>query len=243
MLYCVLGPMTKQISHSKVVVDLKNNRLEFSFAETITRNDLNTLYTDVRFCVADLKTDFDVISDFSSSKVIRLESIPTIRKIMNYLITNGVREVIRVVQDDRLIYKQFLNLALNIPGYKPEYCATRQDALNRLEFNIKRNGIRLQIPSISVELVFDDIQEHGRLIDISVTGCAISGCRSQPELAKEILLIFPFEQNDTPRLSLKAKVVRSSKRGIFAVQFIDMDNQHKNILWQSILAEIQRVEK
>lgn len=233
--------MSTTPSKSKVVVDIKNNRLEFTFADVITGKDLNDLYTDVRFCVADLKEGFDVISDFSHSRVIRLESMPTLRRIMNYLISNKVREVLRIVQDDRLIYKQFLNLALHIPGYKPVYCATRNDALNRLDFFVKRDGIRLNLPNISVEYTFADVRGNGLLMDISVSGCAIFFCANEPAVDEEILLSFPFEHEVTNRLSLQAKVVRS-KPGNFAVQFIQMNDENKDQLWKALMTEIQRTK-
>ena len=49
----------------KVKADIIENRLYFKFSGKAEKDDLDKLYTDVRFLVADLTPGFDVIKDFS----------------------------------------------------------------------------------------------------------------------------------------------------------------------------------
>ena len=223
---------------TKVVVHRSQNRLEVSFAETITRQDLNSLYTDIRFCLSDLDGEFDVISDFSASRIIQLNSIPVLRRIMNYLIAHGVREVIRIIQADRLIYRQFLNLALHTPGYKPAYVATREEADNWIAMHTRRQGIRLNMPDMRVDYRMDEHHGQGKLVDISISGCAVRQAEPTPQQHAEILITFPFSREGEKRLTLKAMVVRAGP-GDFAVRFTDISSDEKEHLWNTLLESIQ----
>ncbi len=86
----------------KVKNNIKKNRLYFTFSGKPTKEEMDRLYTDVRFNVSDLKQGFDVISDFSKCELVHLNGIKTFIKIMNYLLVNGVGEVVRVINENSL---------------------------------------------------------------------------------------------------------------------------------------------
>lgn len=123
-------------SKLKVKVDIPKNWLIFHYSGQINKKQLNSLYTDVRFCVADLKPGFHVISDFSQCSLANLNCIPVLSKIMNYLIENKVAEVIRIIQEGSLIHTQLTNYSIRRQGYKPTYVRSFREAeiyLNNLK--------------------------------------------------------------------------------------------------------------
>ncbi len=103
----------------KVKADISKNRLYFTISGQAVKKEMDKLYTDVRFCVADLRPGFDVISDLSECNIGHLSGVPTFRKIMNFLITKEVGDVVRIIKGKSLIFKQVLNLSSRICGYKP----------------------------------------------------------------------------------------------------------------------------
>jgi len=60
---------------SKVKAEISKNRLYFSFTGSVSRKEMESLYIDTRFGVADMNRGFDVISDFSGCKLIHLAGI------------------------------------------------------------------------------------------------------------------------------------------------------------------------
>jgi hypothetical protein len=91
----------------KVKADIGKNRLYFTISGKVVREDLDKLYTDVRFGVADLKPGFDVISDLSECNLGHLSGVPTFRKIMNFLISKRVGEVVRVINSNSLFLNKY----------------------------------------------------------------------------------------------------------------------------------------
>ncbi len=225
----------------KVVADIGKNRLYFTFAGKLFKKDMDKLYTDVRFCVADLQSGFDVISDFSECKLAYLNGIPTLRKIMNYLITNGVGDVVRVLPGKNLIYRQIINLATRVQGYRPIYVSTLEEAEDKLANSIKRNGLRLHLHQLPVEYMIDDAQGKGHILNISTSGCAVVSATLKPSIDVELLLIITFMTQDAPSdvFEIKARVARVES-DTFAAEFTDLDNDRKEKLWQCLVYESQR---
>jgi hypothetical protein len=58
-----------------------------------TKVELNKVYTDIRFCVSDLKPGIDVITDLSRCTLGHLNGIATFKKIMDYLVAQKVGRV------------------------------------------------------------------------------------------------------------------------------------------------------
>ncbi len=136
---------------AKVTADIKQNRLYIALPGDASKMVLEKVYTDVRFCVADLKPGFDVVSDFSQCTIGHLNGIPILRKIMNYLVINQPREVVRVVGKRSLIFKQLMRLSSVLNGYKAIYVNTLEEAEEQLTHSTKRKGLRFQIHRPRVE--------------------------------------------------------------------------------------------
>ena len=226
----------------KVKADISKNRLYFTIAGQAVKEEMDKLYTDVRFCVADLRPGFDVISDLSECDIGHLSSVPTFRKIMNFLITKEVGDVVRIINVKSLIFKQVLNLSSRICGYKPIYVSTLEEAEEKLEKSIKRNGIRFHVNHLPVEYIANDMNGKGNIIDLSISGCAIESATLPVSAHDEISIKIEFRQQDVPsdEFIVKARVVRIQGDNIFAAEFKDLDEEIKDRLWKYLIAETQR---
>ncbi len=125
--------MAQKRSKAKVKIDIKKNRLYIFFDSNVRRNDVEQIYTDVRFGVADLKPDFDVINDLSNAKIGHLSGVPTFKKISKFLSANKVARVVRVMGNASIIFKQISKLSDAISGYTPEYVNTIEEAEQLLD--------------------------------------------------------------------------------------------------------------
>ena len=219
-----------------VFSDIKKNRLYFTASGKITKKGLEKLYTDVRFCVADLQPGFDVISDLSECKLAALNGIPTFRKIMNYLITNGVGEVARVISKKQFLFRQMINLASRTQGFKPICVTTLEEAEEQLANAIKRNGLRFQLHQQAIEYMRGDEKGEATILNISTSGCAVESATLQPSVDEEILIQIDFAEEDCSSglFKSKARVIRE-KKNTFAAEFMDLDNDQKNQLWECLV--------
>ncbi len=125
--------MGKVKSKAKVITDLKKNRLYIIFDSDVKKNDVEQIYTDIRFGVADLKPGFDVVNDLSNATIGHLSGASTFKKISNFLSNNQVGRVIRVIGGTSLLFKQVSKLSDSISGYKPEYVKTVEEAEQLLD--------------------------------------------------------------------------------------------------------------
>ena len=222
--------------------DLKKNRLYITVTGTVTKKDLDMFYTDIRFCVADLQEGFDVIAIYSDCKIAHLSALPTFRRIMNYLITNGVHEVIRVMPEKCVFTKQVLNFTARIQGYKPLCVSTLKAAEERLESMCKREGIRFQLNHFPVEYEYHGVSQMAYLQDISLSGCAVSvpdteGLSSGMEIVLKICFDRPDGEKDT--FVFNATVVRVDSR-LFAVTFNGLDSDQQQQLFTCLARECQK---
>lgn len=117
----------------KVTSDIGRNRLLIELSGTIRKKDLGALYTDVRFCVADLQPGFDVITDLRACRLGHLSGIPEFKKIIQYMIHSKVRTTVRVVGKTSLVLKQISRITKVIPGYKPIYVSSIEEAEQQLD--------------------------------------------------------------------------------------------------------------
>jgi hypothetical protein len=118
---------------SGVRADLKKNRLYITIAGRLNKKDLESLYTDIRFCVADLQPGFAVVNDLSECTLAALSGLPVFKKITDHLITNEVSEVIRIVDKRRIVFKQILNASAMMSGYTPVYATSLEEAEELLD--------------------------------------------------------------------------------------------------------------
>jgi len=94
----------------------------------MSTRELQKLYTDIRFCVADLLPGFAVITDLTQCRIGHLSAIGTYRKIMQFLMEKKVGQVIRVIGEAKVIYLQMLKLSDKIQHYQPIYVVTVEEA-------------------------------------------------------------------------------------------------------------------
>lgn len=232
--------MGNNLKKLAVVSDSSKNRLYFTVAGKITKKEMDAFYTDIRFSVEELKSGFTVISDFSECQFVFLSIIPTFRKIMRYLITNGVGEMIGVMPEKSLFYRQ-IQLASLFQGYRPMYVSSLEEAEAKLEDTIQRDGLRFIFHRKAVDYITGDVEGKGYILNISTSGCAVKRASTQPSVEAEIKIVIAFTaQNDSQEtFTLKARVVRVEETG-FAVEFTDFDNSRKEQLWNCFVDESQR---
>ncbi len=108
--------------------DLKKNRLYITIAGRLNKKDLDGLYTDIRFCVADLQPGFDVITDLTKCTLAALSGLPTFSKITDHLLANEVGRVIRIIDERKIVFRQILNSAAIMKGYTPVYVKSHEEA-------------------------------------------------------------------------------------------------------------------
>jgi hypothetical protein len=226
----------------KVKANIGKNRLYFTISGKAVKEELDKLYTDVRFSVADLKPGFDVISDLSECSLGHLSGVPTFRKIMNFLISKEVGSVVRVIKGDSIIFKQIMNISARICGYEPIYVSSLEEAEEKLDQSIKRNGIRFRITDyLPVTYISNETNGKGNIYNLSTSGCAIEVATLPVSIDDDISLKFEFKAKDKQagEFIIKAKVVRADEK-TFAVTFNDLNGNTKDLLWKCLIDEAQR---
>ncbi len=226
---------------AKVRADVKRNRLYITLSCDPNKNVLAKLYTDVRFCVADLKPGFDVITDLSLCTIGHLDGISTLRKIMNYLVANQAGEIVRILGKKSLLFKQFIKLTTKFQGYSVAYVATLDEAENKLANSARRNGLRFRLNQQQIRYRTNQEEGQGQIIDISLSGCAVEAATIPLASDMKISLLITFHQDHNTLLSfdIDAKVVRA-KDDMFAAQFLHLDNVQKEEMYKCLAYEIQR---
>ena len=107
---------------------MEKNRLHVTLVETITKRDASSLYTEIRFCVADLKPGFDVITDLTRCRIAHISGLPSFVKVREFLLAKEVGTIVRIVGKGKLIFKQFQRITGNKSGYNIVYVSTLQEA-------------------------------------------------------------------------------------------------------------------
>ncbi|MEE4243445.1 MAG: hypothetical protein V2I36_18440 [Desulfopila sp.] len=120
--------MAAKVKRSKVTADLKKNRLVILLVGTIRKADLESIYTDIRFCVRDLQPGFDVITDMRESKIGYLSGAMTFLKIQEFLQSSKVGRIVRVTGPSRIFLQQIQRVTQSKNGYKPVYVDTLEEA-------------------------------------------------------------------------------------------------------------------
>lgn len=120
--------MTNAGKKSKVVTDMKKNRLHIIVKGTVNKKEIENIYTEIRFGIADLQPGFDVITDMTEAKIGHLNGIPTFNKIASYLQTREVRRIVRIADKPKIIVKQLTRLTALIKGYRPVYVKNMEEA-------------------------------------------------------------------------------------------------------------------
>lgn len=230
--------MTDSQNNLQVRADKPRNRLYVTVGGKIGKADLDGFFEEMQSRVADVRPGFAVITDLTDCHHSHLAAIPIFRKIMNYLIDNGVREVIRVVNTKNLIYRQALNLASRIQGYQPAYVKTLDEAEALLSRPKKRTDIRFSMSNKEVRFGTDSCSSAGSLIDLSLGGCSLATDAPLPSLRLKLRLELALldEQSVACKFDFTALVVRVFDAG-FAVAFLGVEDSVKEKLWQCLSQE------
>ena len=142
--------MAQEQKPVKVTADLKKNRLYMTVAGNINAKMLQKLYTDIRFCVADLKEGFEVLSDVSQCNILYVTGMSTYKKIIDFLIDNQVGVIVKIINDDNLSYKQLANFFRIISDEDSRYeqlpnrtlyAHSQEEAEQKIEEFAKQRGI------------------------------------------------------------------------------------------------------
>ena len=223
---------------AKVITDIKKNRIYITLPTTIVKKDLEKIYSDIRFGVADLKPGFDVITDLTYCTIGHLSAISTLRKIMAFLVSNKVGRVVRIVGNMNVILKHLIGMTARFHCYKPVYVITQEEAEEELNHPAKPDGIRFQINNRQMAYTINGEQHEGQVIDISTSGCAVHGPTAGLVAEMEIALTIPLCDKDAtlkPR-AFRARVVRMHN-DMFAVQFT-LDAEEKVRLYECLTLEL-----
>ncbi len=225
----------------KAIADIKKNRLLITISGLVNSKSLDGLYTDIRFCISDLKSEFDVICDISKCNVMCVESFKIYKKIINFFINNNVGQFVKIVDYDNVSYKQMLNYDKNVKGFRSIYIQNVEnidEEINRLQ---KRNGIRFTLNKILIEYRVNNETGTGYIFDISTSGCAIESPSIPLSIDREICIYMTFEENDDiqSKFEIIAKIVRVND-GVFAAQFLNSDDSCKDRLYKRLAYEAGR---
>ena len=225
----------------KVKGDIKRNRLYITLSGDTRKNILEKVYTEVRFCVVDLKPGFDVVTDLSLCTIGHLNGISTLRKIMDYLIANQVGQVVRVLGKKSLLFTQAIRFAAISQGYSTAYVATLEEAEDMLTNSARRNGLRFHMCQQQIEYRINQEEGRGYIVDISISGCAVQAATIPLITGMEISLTIPFHQeHEAPSsFTIAAKVVRAQD-DMFATQFLDLGDDQKGELYKCLAYEARR---
>jgi len=222
-----------------VQVDTKKNRLFLKFSGSVSKKELDEVYTDVRFAVADLLPGFSVINDLTDCNLCHINAVATYKKISNYLVRNGVKDIVRIINKESVVLRQFLNFAARFAEYIPMYASTLEEAEELLKNTDKRNRLRLHFAGkLHVEYFADAARGEGHVLDISAIGCKIATPTLPVAVESIIDITISFNAPETAqkKFNTKAKVIRTDEDG-FAVEYQDLDEERKKELWQDLLLE------
>jgi len=132
--------MSKSSRRSSVSANISENRLLITLKGILSKKDLESIYTDIRFCVSDLQPGFNVISDMRECRFGHLSAIPAVEKIVDFLIYKKVGKIVRVVSKTRVLLHQLEWFAARRKDYTVHYVSTTQEAEELLGKNNKNRS-------------------------------------------------------------------------------------------------------
>jgi len=234
--------MTSDRQASKVHTDVANNRLYCTFSNKSTLAELTSLLADMKDQVPDLKPGFDVVEDMSSCHLFQLAALPILRNIMHYLVNNGAREVVRVVDQQSTVFRQLINLSERIRCYKPIYMKTLAEADELLNQSKRRQGLRFNLQNTWVAVHNDTQVFNGKAVDVSTSGCAILTDSETLPLDSNVRIKLPLksESSGTLAFEISATVVRVFEGG-FAVNFQQFYGKTRDELMKCLIYELQHM--
>lgn len=232
--------MTANSKKLKATANIAKNRLYITIAGKLTKENLDKLYTDIRFCVADLTSGFDVVNDISECTLAALSGIPTFKKITNHLITSRVGKIIRVIDEQKTVVRQVINFASKVQGYSVIYVSSLEEAENKLVESQQRDGLRFYLHSQPVKYRLGEAEGEGYISDISTSGCAIKSATLLPAVEESISFSTTFnkQKNLIENFEILARVARVEEES-FSIKYETLDDEQKESLWERLVHESQ----
>lgn len=225
-------------TNHKARADIKKNRLYITVAEKVTKKSIDKLYTDIRFCVADLQPGFEVINDLSSCTLAAISGFPTYRKITNHLLISQVGRVVRVIDPSKIIKRQMFNMEARIQGYKVEILDSIEDAEKYLDSFTEKASPSISLLNTMVDYSFEDKQWSGQAEYLSVDTISIKSAVEVPEEGTQISLTLTFEKHEDLLEEFSATAeVKSIEGSVFEAAFTDLDEALKERLWARLVHE------
>jgi len=140
-----------------------------------------------------------------------------------------------------VILKQLMGISARFHGYKPIYVASMEEAEEELNRSIKPGALRFQINRRQVEFSGHEKKGTGNLLDISTSGCAVHEATLSLAQDERIDIVIPLytNQDELFPFTLSARVV-SAQEDQFAVQFVELDEEQRERLYQCLAHEVKR---
>lgn len=228
------------IKACKTSVNIKKNRLTITVAEKITKKSIDSLYTEIRFCVADLKPGFDVITDLSACNLAAVSGVPTFRKITNHLINSKVSRVVRVVDETKIIKKQLFNITARSQSYQAHIFSSLKAAEEYLSESDEDQELCFRLNGQHVDYIYDEVDGTGTVEFLSICECKITSSTLSLAIGAQVALTIKFDSHedliDTFEVSAEISWIEGDG---FGAKFIDVDEDLKDRLWKRLVHESQ----
>ncbi len=218
-----------------VRADIIENRLYFKLSGEFAKEELDKVYTDVTFLVADISSVSDGIAGISDCHIGQKKD-QSIKKIPNYLVTNGLGEIIRITNGDSLLHDQDRYLSSVSSPIIPVYAQAHEETKERLESSVKRNGIRFYVNNVPIEYSTDKFCGTGNLVNISTGGCSVESITLPLSIGEEFLMQITFNNQDLihEKFQVNAKVIKVASNS-FASKFNGLTDDQKVQLWKCVV--------
>lgn len=224
----------------KTKVNIKKNRLTIIVAEKISKKSIDSLYTEIRFCVADLKPGFDVITDLSACSLAAVSGFPTFRKITNHLIISKVGRVVRVIDETKIIKKQLFNVAARSQSYKTDVFSSIEAAEEYLSESDEDMELSFKLNDQNADYLFNKASGTGIVEWLSICECKITSATLSLAIGSQITLTLKFENYEDLLGQFEVSAEITSVKGeSFWVKFIEVDEEIKDRLWKRLVHESQ----
>jgi hypothetical protein len=226
---------------SKVTADLKKNRLMIILSAIASKVEAERIFIDIRFCVADLKPGFDVITDFSQCTLAHLNAVKTMRQIMDYLVERQPDNIIRIVGETSLVFKQLLRFTNRFQSYKPIHVNTMEEAEAFLANSSRHSGLCFIRHRQQVRYTHNQEEGSGHLIELSTSECTVQGHSLPLSTDKQISIVIFLHQEDNTLASFTftAQVIRVQD-DLFSAQFLDLDKDQKSRIYNYLAYEARQ---
>ena len=161
--------------------------------------------------------------------------------MIDHIIFNRAGEMIRIIDDYNISYKQVKRLSEKINCYKPIYAKNYKESVENLESVFKRKSIRFSIHKLNFEYEVRKKIGKGILTDISTSGCAIESPTINLTSRSKPLITLNFDKHETlPSVfTLSSSVVRAGEN-MFAVKFTNLEDELKEQLYKRFIYEVTR---